>query len=132
MPAMNGPRLSRTELTALRPHAADAARLLKALANPQRLLLLCLLADGERSVGELNQRVALSQSALSQHLAVLRADGLVSTRRDAQTIFYALAPGPAVEIIHLLHREFCCAPKARGAARARSATRPAKRPPSAK
>jgi DNA-binding transcriptional ArsR family regulator len=113
------PRTDRAELAALRPHAEDAARLLKALANPQRLLLLCLLSEREHSVGELNRRVELSQSALSQHLAVLRADGLVETRREAQTIHYALARGPSVEIIRLLHREFCCAPKPKGAARTR-------------
>lgn len=88
-------------------HAADAARLLKALANEKRLLLLCLLVEGERSVGELNARVDLSQSALSQHLAVLREDGLVTTRREAQTIYYALAPGPAQRIIATLHDIYC-------------------------
>lgn len=113
------PSTDRAELAALRPHAEDAARLLKALANPQRLQLLCLLSEREHSVGELNRRVELSQSALSQHLAVLRADGLVETRREAQTIHYALALGPAVEIIRLLHREFCCSPRTKRAARAR-------------
>lgn len=80
---------------AMQAHAGDAARLLKALANEHRLLVLCQLVQGERSVGEINSRIALSQSALSQHLAVLREDGLASTRRDGQTIYYALAPGPA-------------------------------------
>src|SRR5512134_1332713 len=84
-------------------HAGEAARLLRALANPHRLLVLCVLSDGELSVGELNERVPLSQSALSQHLARLRADGLVDTRREAQTIRYALAPGPAVAVIRELH-----------------------------
>lgn len=120
---MSKHHLSSAELVALRPHATEAARLLKALANPHRLLLLCVLSEGEQSVGELNQRVALSQSALSQHLAVLRHDRLVTTRRAAQTIFYALEDGPAVEIIRLLHREFCCAPRPRRA----GAKRPAKR-----
>ena len=91
----------------MRAHAADASRLLKALANEKRLMLLCLLAEGERSVGELNARVELSQSALSQHLAVLREDGLVATRREAQTIHYALAPGPAQRIIATLHDIYC-------------------------
>jgi DNA-binding transcriptional ArsR family regulator len=91
----------------MRAHAADAARLLKALANDKRLMLLCLLAEGERSVGELNARVDLSQSALSQHLAVLREDGLVQTRRQAQTIVYALAPGPAQRVIATLHDIYC-------------------------
>ena len=91
----------------MRRHASDAARLLRALANEKRLMLLCLLVEGERSVGELNARVDLSQSALSQHLAVLREDGLVSTRREAQTIYYALAPGPAHRIIETLHGIYC-------------------------
>jgi DNA-binding transcriptional ArsR family regulator len=92
---------------AMRAHAADATRLLKALANEKRLMLLCLLVEGERSVGDLNARVALSQSALSQHLAVLREDGLVATRREAQTIYYTLAPGPAERIIATLHDIYC-------------------------
>lgn len=92
---------------AMRRHADDAARLLKALANEKRLLLLCQLVDGERSVGELNADVELSQSALSQHLALLREDGLVTTRREAQTIYYALAPGPAQQVLATLHTIYC-------------------------
>ena len=100
---------------AMRVHAADAARLLRALANEKRLMLLCTLVEGEQSVGELNAQVDLSQSALSQHLAVLRADGLVATRREAQTIYYSLADGPAHRIIETLHGIYCggaplCAP----------------------
>lgn len=94
---------------AMRAHAADAARLLKALGNEKRLLLLCLLVEAERSVGELNARLDLSQSALSQHLAVLRADGLVTTRRDAQTIYYSLAEGPAQRILDTLYSIYCAA-----------------------
>ena len=92
---------------AMRTHASEAARLLRALANDKRLMLLCLLVEGERSVGELNAKVNLSQSALSQHLAVLRSDGLVTTRREAQTIYYALADGPAQRIIETLHGIYC-------------------------
>lgn len=92
---------------AMRTHASEAARLLRALANDKRLMLLCLLVEGERSVGELNAKVDLSQSALSQHLAVLRSDGLVTTRREAQTIYYALADGPAQRIIETLHGIYC-------------------------
>lgn len=91
-------------------HADDAAVLLKALANEQRLLVLCSLVDGPKSVGELNRSVDLSQSALSQHLAVLREAGVVSTRRDAQTIYYSLADGPAAGVMAALHAWFC-APK---------------------
>ena len=92
---------------AMRTHAGEAAQLLRALANDKRLMLLCLLVEGERSVSELNAKVELSQSALSQHLAVLRTDGLVSTRREAQTIYYALADGPAQRIIETLHGIYC-------------------------
>jgi DNA-binding transcriptional ArsR family regulator len=89
--------------------AGDAARLLKELANENRLLVLCALADSELSVGELNERVDLSQSALSQHLARLRVRGLVRTRREGQTIYYALSESRAIDIIKLLHDEFCAA-----------------------
>lgn len=99
----------------MRAHAGDAARLLKALANERRLMILCMLVEGERSVGDLNAHLELSQSALSQHLAVLREDGLVSTRREAQTIYYALAEGPAQHIIDTLHRIYCAGdPSLRG------------------
>ena len=91
-------------------HASDAARLMKALGNESRLMILCLLAEGERSVGDLNEAIPLSQSALSQQLARLRAEGLVSTRRESQTIHYSLAPGPADKVIHLLHDIYCGGP----------------------
>ena len=87
--------------------AEKAADLLKAMANPQRLRVLCLLVEGERSVGQLNSEVELSQSALSQHLAKLREEGLVVTRKDAQTVFYSLTPGPALDIIRVLHAVYC-------------------------
>ena len=87
----------------MRDHAGDAAQLLKALANEKRLMILCLLIEAERSVNELNEQLDLSQSALSQHLAVLRADGLVRTRREAQSIVYSIAPGPAERILQTLH-----------------------------
>ena len=97
----------RPDLGAMRAHAGEAARLLKALANERRLQVLCLLAGGERSVGEINQMLALSQSALSQHLGVLREEGLVDTRREAQTIYYSLAPGPAAEVMQTLYGIYC-------------------------
>jgi ArsR family transcriptional regulator, virulence genes transcriptional regulator len=97
----------RLDLVAMRKHSEEAARLMRSLANDQRLLILCALAQGELSVSELNERVPLSQSALSQHLAVLRNEQLVSTRRESQTIYYALLNGPAVRILELLHQEFC-------------------------
>lgn len=91
----------------LLPHADAAALLLRALANPQRLLILCNLAEGEMSVSELNARLPLSQSALSQHLAVLRENGIVATRKAAQTVHYSLADGPAAEVIATLHGIYC-------------------------
>ena len=91
----------------LQDKAVDAANLLKSMSNESRLLILCNLAEGEKSVGELQNLVDLSQSALSQHLAVLRRDGLVSTRRNAQSIFYSLASEPAKAIMGTLYAYFC-------------------------
>ncbi len=87
----------------MRENADAAAQLLKVLANGQRLRVLCLLVDEELSVGQINDRIDLSQSALSQHLAVLREEGLVTTRREAQTIYYRLDSGPTQRIISDLH-----------------------------
>lgn len=97
----------------LATHARSASGLLKVLANPHRLQVLCVLAEGELSVSALNERIPLSQSALSQHLARLRDDGLVATRREAQTIFYSLRTGPALDIIRVLHDHYCTRPSAR-------------------
>ncbi|MGB5629137.1 MAG: metalloregulator ArsR/SmtB family transcription factor [Woeseiaceae bacterium] len=88
-------------------HASDAAGLMKALGNESRLMILCVLAEGERSVSDLNTIVPLSQSALSQQLARLRQQRLVKTRRESQTIFYSLADGPADRVITLLHDIYC-------------------------
>ncbi|MGB2064301.1 MAG: metalloregulator ArsR/SmtB family transcription factor [Marinomonas gallaica] len=87
--------------------ASEASGFLKALSNENRLIILCNLLQGELSVGSLNEKVLLSQSALSQHLAVLRKDGLVSTRRDSQTIFYSIADSRVKELIQKLHDLFC-------------------------
>ena len=91
----------------MRDHAADAAGLMKALGNESRLMILCMLTEGERSVSDMNEIIPLSQSALSQQLARLRQQGLVKTRRESQTIFYSLANGPADRVIHLLHNIYC-------------------------
>ncbi|MGI9233328.1 MAG: ArsR/SmtB family transcription factor [Woeseiaceae bacterium] len=91
----------------MKEHAAEAAGLMKALGNESRLMILCLLTEGERSVSDLNEIIPLSQSALSQQLARLRQQGLVETRRESQTIYYALAKGPADRVIHLLHDIYC-------------------------
>lgn len=91
----------------LEPRAAEAAQLLKLLANDQRLTVLCRLSGGEMSVTQLGQHVNLTQSALSQHLAKMRAEGLVATRREAQTIFYSIADPAALKIIATLASIFC-------------------------
>lgn len=88
-------------------HAAQAAGLLKALANENRLMIMCTLLGGELSVGELNAKVPLSQSALSQHLASLRDAGLVSTRKEAQTVYYQVCGDEANKIIAVLQSIYC-------------------------
>ena len=91
----------------MRPHAARAAALLKALGNEQRLTILCHLVPGPLSVRELNERLPLSQSALSQHLGILRDSGVVRTSRASQSVIYSLPAGTATRIIGLLHASFC-------------------------
>ena len=92
----------------LAAQSADAATLLRALANEQRLLILChLSAAGELSVSALGERMSLSQSALSQHLARLREDGIVGFRREAQTLFYHIADDRAARLLELLHDLYC-------------------------
>ena len=88
-------------------HAKDAAKFLKKMANEHRLLVLCMLIDGELSVGQLNELTPLSQSSLSQHLASLREAGLVKTRRESQSIYYRLSGDEAIRIITVLHSIFC-------------------------
>lgn len=97
----------------MQERANEAAELLKAMANPQRLRVLCLLIEREMSVGEINGLIGLSQSALSQHLAVLRDKGLVSTRREAQTVYYSVQDGLVHDIIASLHGAFCASGPAR-------------------
>ena len=111
-PNPNPPEPDADPLVEIRRHAASAASLMKALGNESRLLILCALARSEYSVGELNEIVPLSQSALSQQLARLRREELVTTRRESQTIYYSLAPGPAHQVIELLHGVYCGAGEA--------------------
>lgn len=92
---------------AMREQSENASKLLKALANPQRLRILCLLVEQEMPVGQLNARMDLSQSALSQHLAILREKDLVTTRKQAQTVFYRVKQGPVTAIIRTLHDLYC-------------------------
>lgn len=88
-------------------HAEEAAQFLKLMANPHRLMILCHLLDGEMSVGELNRHLPLSQSALSQHLAVLRNSEMVKTRRSQQVIFYSLSSEEVRGIMAELYQQFC-------------------------
>ena len=92
----------------MQERADHAVVLLKALANERRLFILCyLLNEGEMCVGEMNKKLGLSQSALSQHLAWLRKDNLVTTRKEAQTVFYSLKSDEVRELIHLLYNIYC-------------------------
>jgi len=95
------------DVTTMLDNAETAAKWLKAIANPYRLMILCLLLDKELSVTELNETVPLRQSALSQHLAVLRAEDLVNTRKSSQVVFYTLKNEQVTEVISILHRRYC-------------------------
>lgn len=99
--------LAPIDLAAFEASARQAARLLKALSNEKRLMILCRLGDRETSVGALQDQVGLSQSALSQHLALLREEGLVATRREGQSVFYRIADPRAVTIIATLAELYC-------------------------
>jgi DNA-binding transcriptional ArsR family regulator len=103
----NRPRGS-SALDMLAAQAATAARMLKLLGNENRLLILCsLIGHGEMKVGDLVDAVGLSQSALSQHLALLRADGLVTFRRESQTLYYRVGDPRAARILKLLKDIYC-------------------------
>lgn len=91
----------------MQENAAHATTLLKSMANETRLMILCQLAEGERSVSELLETTPLGQSALSQHLAVLRRERLVSARREAQSVYYSLASREVRAVIETLYGLFC-------------------------
>ncbi len=91
----------------MRGRAGEAGRFLKSLCNEHRLLILCSLTEGEKSVGELERLLGMRQPHLSQHLTRLRADGLVRTRRASRTIYYSLGSNPAERVIGLLYELFC-------------------------
>lgn len=99
-----------SDFSGMEGHAEEAARLLRSLGNANRLMILCSLCSGEKSVGELNALMPLSQSALSQHLAVLREEALVNTRREGQAVYYSVPDSPALKILEVLHGTFCPAP----------------------
>lgn len=93
--------------------ADEACDLLKALANRHRLIIICQLIDGERSVGELAELLQIRDSTVSQHLALLRKDGLVNARREGQTIWYSVSSAPAQELLRTLYRVYCSPPASR-------------------
>lgn len=95
------------DFRAMARYSEDAAGLLRSMANSKRLMILCSLASDELSVSELNERVTLSQSALSQHLACLREMELVQTRREGQAIYYRLADNKALQVIKVLKSIYC-------------------------
>lgn len=113
------PPSTKLDLNAMQARSEDASRLLKALGNAQRLRMLCLLVEREMSVSQINEALPdLSQSALSQHLGRLREEGLVRTRRESQTIWYALEHGPAERIIATLYGIYCAPDNSASPARA--------------
>ena len=95
------------DMAQLRTNAAAAGQLLKALANPDRLLLLCQLSQGERNVSELEAMLGIVQPTLSQQLAVLRREGLVATRREGKQIYYRISSEQALAVIGTLYQQFC-------------------------
>lgn len=99
--------MTRDTLAALEASAEQASRLLAAMANGKRLLVMCHLLEGEKSVGQLAEIVGLSVAALSQHLGKMRALDLVKTRREAQTIHYRLASDEVREVLATLYRLYC-------------------------
>ncbi len=95
------------DLDTLRRSADSACRLMKVLSNPDRLLLLCQLSQGEKRVGELEELVGISQPTLSQQLGVLREEGLVNTRREGKNIYYEIASAQALAVMNVLFEQFC-------------------------
>lgn len=95
------------DLGYMRTNADSAARFLRSMANSHRLLILCHLTHGERSVGALERELGMRQAHLSQQLARLRQDGLVRTRRDSRTVYYALRSAEAKQVVGLMYTLFC-------------------------
>lgn len=109
-------------------NAKNASGFLKALANENRLVILCALADGEKNVSELEGILGIRQPTLSQQLARLRADEMVATRRDSKQIFYSLASEEVERVLELLYELFCADEKAGHGEKALPATKPAAKP----
>lgn len=95
------------DLATMQASAANACALLKVLANPDRLLLMCQLSQGELSVGEMEEQLGIYQPTLSQQLGVLRESGLVTTRREGKSIFYSMASPQALAVMAVLYEQFC-------------------------
>ena len=95
------------DMQTMQSAATNASRLLKALANPDRLLLLCQLTQGEHCVSEMEALVGVLQPTLSQQLGVLRQQGLVTTRREGKQIFYSIASREALAVMQVLYQQFC-------------------------
>ena len=95
------------DLNQMAQSADRASSLMKTLGHKDRLMILCHLADGEKSVGQIADLLQLSQSPLSQHLSRMRKEGLVNTRREAQTIYYSVASGEAARFVELMHELYC-------------------------
>lgn len=101
------PKMPDFEIAPMRKAAGEATTLLKALANEDRLLLLCQMVDGEKCVSELEQLLDIRQPTLSQQLGVLRTEGLVATRREGKRIYYRLASPQALQILSTLYSLYC-------------------------
>jgi len=98
---------NKIQVNDMKHQAADAAKMLKVLANPARLMILCQLVQGEQCAGDLWSKSTLSQSAFSQHLSVLRKNKIVKTRKSSQVVYYALEDDKAVRILEVLYRLYC-------------------------
>lgn len=106
-PSTHTPKVAARAAAELQARAGEAAALLKVMANPDRLLLLCQMVEGERSVAELGEATGLQQPSLSQQLAVLRREGLVETRRDGKFIHYRVASPAVLALLTTLYQQFC-------------------------
>lgn len=97
-------------LDAMHAAASQACALLRVLSNPDRLLLMCQLSQGEQAVGELESQLGIHQPTLSQQLGVLRSNGLVHTRRDGKNIYYSVASAEALAVMQVLYQQYCPQP----------------------
>jgi ArsR family transcriptional regulator len=99
------------DLPAMRTAANQACSLMRVMSNPDRLMLLCQLAQGERRVGELEELLDIQQPTLSQQLAVLRDEALVETRREGKQIFYRITSEPVIAVLAVLYQQYCASPQ---------------------